>query len=123
MTIVHEDADLLNGPGGLAGAITRDAAVPHSGSDVDFSMKHNQRTDAAELTAAVEQYAAAGENNRRAAFRVLVERMKKVKDAGHFEELAAALRSALTPTLDFTSAQSLNRFYKALPPPKGERSK
>ena len=42
MSIVHEDADLLNGLGGLAGAIARDAAVPHSGSDVDFSLKHNK---------------------------------------------------------------------------------
>ena len=123
MSIVHEDANLLNGLGGLAGAVARDAVVPHSGSDVDFSLKHNKWTDAAELTAAVEQYAAAGENDRRAAFRVLVERMKKAKDAGRFEELAAALRLALMPTLDFTSAQSLNRFYKALPPLKGGRSK
>ena len=44
--------------------------------------------------AAVEQWAAAGENDRRAAFRVLLERMKEIKDAGRFGELAAALRLA-----------------------------
>jgi FkbH-like protein len=54
---------------------------------------------------------------------MLVERMKEAKDAGRFEELAAALRLALTPTLDFTSVQSLNRFYKAVPPLTGGRAK
>src|SRR5262245_11730748 len=106
MSIVHEDADLLNGPGQLGGATAQDNA-PHNGSDVGFSMKHN-KSIAAGLTAAVEQYAAAAESDRRAAFRVLVERMKEAKDAGHFEELAVALSLALVPTLDFTSAQSLN---------------
>ena len=66
--------------------------------------------------AAVEQCAAAGENDRRTAFRVLLERMNEVKDAGRFGDLAAALRFSLAPTLDYTSVQSLNRFYKALPP-------
>ena len=119
MPIVDEDADLLHDLGGLAG----DAAVPRIGSNVDVSLKHNKWTGAANLTAAVERCAAAGESDRRAAFRMLVERMKEAKDAGRFEELAAALRLALTPTLDFTSVQSLNRFYKAVPPLTGGRAK
>ena len=74
------------------------------------------------MTTAVEQFAAAGENDRRPAFRLLLDRMKEARDDARFQELAAALRLALTPMLDFTSVQSLNRFYKALPPATGQRS-
>src|SRR6516164_2430297 len=123
MSIVHEDADLLHDSGNLAGAIARDAGVAHSGSEVDFSLKNSKRTTAAELKAAVEHYITAGESDGPAAFRALVGSMKAAKDASQFEELAAALRLALTPTLDFTSVQSLNRLYKALPPVIGGRSK
>ena len=68
-----------------------------------------------ELVSAVERLQAAGEHQHRTAFRDLVEGLKQAQEAGRLEELAAALRSALTPTLDYTSAQSLNRFHKALP--------
>jgi FkbH-like protein len=84
--------------------------------DVDSHLEHSKRIDTPKLMAAVEQCAAAGENERRTAFRVLLERMNEVKDAGRFGDLAAALRFSLAPTLDYTSVQSLNRFYKALPP-------
>jgi FkbH-like protein len=95
--------------------IARDA-TPHSGTGVDPHLITSNNTASAELVAAVEQYTVARENERRAAFRALLECMKKIKEAGRFEELAAALRLALTPTLDYTSVQSLNRFYRALPP-------
>jgi FkbH-like protein len=81
----------------------------------DPHSQHIYKTDSAELTAAVERFAAAGENDR-PAFRALLERMKLAKDAETFQELRAALRATLTPTLDFTSVQSLSRLYKALPP-------
>ena len=68
-----------------------------------------------ELVTAVERLHAAGEYQHRAAFRDLIEGLKQAQEADRLEELAAALRSALTPTLDYTSAQSLNRFRKALP--------
>jgi FkbH-like protein len=70
---------------------------------------------APELATAVERLHAAGEHQHCTAFRDLVEGLKQAQEAGRFEELAAALRSALTPMLDYTSAQSLNRFYRALP--------
>src|SRR5262245_19344322 len=124
MPIVHKDADLSGGLVRLAEAIAGDAiAPPRSGSDVDSHRVHSKGTYTAELTAAVEQFATAGENNRHTAFHALVERMKEAEGAGRFEELAVALRLALAPTLDYTSVQSLNRFYKALPPVTRGRSK
>ena len=122
MAIAHQDTGLSPGLGGPARAIAGDAAASLSGSGVESHPIRGERTGAAALTAAVEQFVAARENDRRAAFRVLLERMKEARDARRFEELAAALRLALTPTLDFTSAQSLNRFYKGLRPVTGERS-
>jgi len=89
-------------------------------TDPDSYVAGDYRTQGAEdgtleLVTAVERLHAAGEHQHRAAFRDLVEGLKQAQEAGRLEELAAALRSALTPTLDYTSAQSLNRFHKALP--------
>jgi FkbH-like protein len=42
--------------------------------------------------------------------------MKEAKDAGQFSEIARALRLTLTPMMDYTSVQSLNRIYTELPP-------
>jgi len=70
---------------------------------------------ASNLNAAVERYKAANPNERRAAFRALVEALKGAAEAKRFEELAAALRSALTPVLDYTSLHTLQRFYRLLP--------
>ena len=123
MPIAQQDTDLSRGRGGPTSAIAGDAATPRSGSDVDSLHMHSKATYSSEMTAAVERFAAAGDSDRRAALRVLVERMKKAKDAGWFEELAAVLRLALTPMLDYTSAQSLNRFYKGLAPIAGGRAK
>jgi FkbH-like protein len=123
MPIVHEDTDLPRGLGGLAGAIAGVGPASRSGSDVVSYLKHSKWSGTAELMGAVEQCAAVGDSDRRSAVRVLVERLKEAKAASRFEELAAALRLALMPTLDFTSMQSLNRFYKGLPPVIGGRSK
>lgn len=68
-----------------------------------------------ELTGAVEHFSAAGERDRHTAFRALLECLKLAQDAGRFEDLAQALRLAITPMLDYTSVQSLNQFYKGLP--------
>ena len=77
----------------------------------------------AELIAATEQYIATEKSDRRSAFRALVERMKQAKEAAQFEALARALRLSLTPELDYTSAQTLNKYYKALSPPLTGQSK
>ena len=78
---------------------------------------------AAELIAIAERFSAAGADDRREAFRTLLSSLKTAKDAGRMEELAAPLRLALNPMLDYTSAQSLNRFYKLLPALVRGRSK
>ena len=49
--------------------------------------------------------------------------MKQAKEAAQFEALARALRLSLTPELDYTSAQTLNKYYKALSPPLTGQSK
>src|SRR5262249_47669900 len=107
----------------LAGAGADEPATargPALESSVD---RVRDRTGVAQLVAAVEQFNAAGETDRRAAFRKLLERMKEAKDAGQVDAMAASLRSALTPMLDYTSAQSLNRLYKELPPSARGRTK
>jgi FkbH-like protein len=76
-----------------------------------------------ELIAAAEHYIANERSDRRAAFRTLVERIKTAKNAEQFEAVAKCLRLALTPTLDYTSAQTLHKYYKFLPSPLQGRSK
>ena len=113
MALVREDAGLER----LAGAIAAEATIT-VGSGVESCLNKNREwTGAAELMAAVEQFNASGEKDRRAAFRAFLERMKEAKDAGQVDSMAAALRLALSPVLDYTSVQSLNRLYKELPPP------
>ena len=94
----------------------RGHVVPVSGT-VESSV------EAAELIAIAERFSAAGADDRREAFRTLLSSLKTAKDAGWMEGLAAALRLALNPMLDYTSAQSLNRFYKLLPALVRGRSK
>jgi FkbH-like protein len=113
VAVLYKEADLLRGRDRPAGG----AVVPPGRSHDDPHLQHTKRTCSTELAAAVERFAAAGENDRRSAFRTLLECMKLAKDAEKFQELRAVLRSTLTPMLDFTSVQSLNRLYKALPSP------
>lgn len=68
------------------------------------------------LTSSVERFLAAGGDNRRSAFRTLIAELKAAQQAGATDSLVRALRLSLVPTLDFTSAQSLHRIFKALPP-------
>src|SRR5215831_10524795 len=84
---------------------------------------HRMPSGAADLYAAAEQFIVADEERRRSAFRILLDGMGVAKSTGRFEELAAALRFTLSPALDYTSAQSFNRFYKALPEEAQRRSK
>jgi len=72
-----------------------------------------QRTS--DLSAAVERCNASNDSERRTAFRALVECLNTEKKAGRVEELSTALRSVLTPMLDYTLVQALHRFYKLLP--------
>jgi len=124
MAALYEDADLSSGQGRPARPISGAAGTAGNGSDVDlFLNTDGEWSGAAALMAAVERCNAAGEDDRRAAFRALIERMKEARDAGQFEKLAGALRLALTPMLDYTSVQSLNRFYKLLPSALRGRSK
>src|SRR5665213_1932589 len=93
--------------------------------DAAMDLNNETRHDAggANLNAAAERYKAANPNQQRAAFRALVEAFKGAAEAKRFEELATALRSTLTPVLDYTSVHTLQRFYRLLPaevkgPPK-----
>src|SRR6185312_559649 len=70
---------------------------------------------AAALASAVEQFLVADEHDRRAAFRVLSKHLKDAKAAGELEAIAGALRLAVTPTLDYTTAQAIGQFLKSLP--------
>src|SRR5262249_12717545 len=116
MSTVNKNADLLDTLGAFAGVLAGGTNRSRSGPDIDSHPKDNKCSGSAELTIAVEQYVAAAEKDRRPAFHLLVKRLKEAKDAGWLDELAAALRLSLTPTLDYTSALSLNRFCKSLPP-------
>jgi FkbH-like protein len=118
MAVLYEETDLPHGLRRPAG----DGVAPRSGLAAVPHLQDTNRTGTSELTIAVEQFVAAGENDRRSTFRLLLDRMKKARDDARFQELAAALRLALTPMLDFTSVQSLNRFYKSLPPATRQRS-
>src|SRR5262245_27101278 len=69
-----------------------------------------------ELMAEVERFPAATGGDVRPALRNLRAQMKIAKEAGRIDELVRAMRLALTPTLDFTSAQALFRLFKTLPP-------
>lgn len=108
MAIAHEDADLAS-----------DQRMP--ARDILTRSSSASQTSAAawpggaDLMAAVERFNASNPAERRDTFRVMIEQMRRAKDAAQFEILAASLKLALTPTHDYTSIQSLNRFYKALP--------
>ena len=118
MAVVREDTKLSRDLGRLSPPIADQAETTPSAANGAARPNAGRRwTGATELLAAVEQSIATGEEGRRAAFRVLIQHMKQAKAEGQFAELAGALRLALTPTLDYTSAQALNQFYKALPSP------
>lgn len=86
------------------------------GPSAEFAVHRiTKKANAAELMAAIERFSAAGEHDQRAAFRALLETLKMAHNAERFEETAQALRLVLTPMLDYTSLQSLNKVYKALP--------
>jgi FkbH-like protein len=116
MTLVHEDPELPRLPENLVrpvadrnrpseiqrGTTLAVTAAPGGGGPTEIML-------------AAERFIAAGDADRRDAFRSLVHHLKRVKAEGQFDELAGGLRFALTPTLDYTSAQSLNQFFKALP--------
>jgi FkbH-like protein len=106
-----------------AASLAGELGATVAGAFVDQHPKSSGEWSDAELMAAVERCNAAGENDRRIAFRALLERLKKAQDAGQFSAIAAALRLALTPMLDYTSAQSLYRLYRKLPSPGQGRSK
>jgi FkbH-like protein len=122
MASVRERANMSHRFEGLAAPIASAPGATNRGVIIDTHPKSNDWTDA-ELMAAVERCNAAGEHDRRAAFRVLLERMKKTQDARQFSAVAAALRLTLTPMLDYTSAQSLYRLYKKLPSEGGPKFK
>lgn len=124
MTDVREDTKVSRDLGRPSPPVADQAATAAGAAHGEARPNAGRRwTGATELLAAVEQSIAIGEDDRRAAFRVLVQRMKQAMANGQFEELAGALRVALTPTLDYTSAQALNQIYKALPSPAKGKSR
>jgi FkbH-like protein len=123
LSVVRETANVSGHLERLAEAIVGEAKITNGSAVGACLNKSCEWTAAAELMSAVEQCNSASENERRAAFRALLERMKEAKDAGQFNEIARALRLTLIPMMDYTSVQSLNRFYKELPPLARGRSK
>lgn len=111
MTLVHEDTELSRDRGRVLPPVDAKATT----GSVNGAHAAAKWSGAAELMAAVEKYIAASEDARRPAFRALAQLLKQAKAEGRFEELARAMRFALTPMLDYTSAQTLNQLYKALP--------
>jgi FkbH-like protein len=116
-TDLSPDLGRLSPPVGEQLETAADAA-----NGVLHAISSRKSTGATELLAAVEKCIAVDESDRRTAFRALVQGMKQAKAEGRFEELAGALRLALTPTLDYTSAHALNQFYRRLPPLAKARS-
>ena len=89
-------------------------AEPPSSDKADVS-DGIKLTGASELMASVERFNAADEGSRPAALRVLFHCLQRAYDVEEFAEVADALRLSLSPSLDYTSAQSLYRFYEKLP--------
>lgn len=70
-----------------------------------------------QLSNAVEAYLGASTSgNHREALKTLVAGIKETVAAGDFTNSAVALRRAIVPTLDYTSAQTLSRISKTIRP-------
>lgn len=108
MALMPKKVDTRGVSGAVAGMLAPVETV------IDIPHKLKAPTD---LMSAIERFSAAGQRDRRSTFRLLLESLEKAKSARRFEDLAEALRLTLTPMLDYTSVQSLNRFYKTLPVP------
>ena len=67
------------------------------------------------LSAAIESYIVAKDDERPAAFSNLVKFLKQLSGEKQFEKLAGVLRTLIGPTLDYTSARTLYRYYGLLP--------
>ena len=100
----------------LVGPIGREVSTPANASDAASGPdEHRTWSGATELKAAVERLNSASEHARLPALRKLLACLQQAHEAEQFDELVIALRQSLTPTLDYTSVQSLNQFYKKLP--------
>ncbi|HEY2841734.1 MAG TPA: HAD-IIIC family phosphatase [Pirellulales bacterium] len=62
----------------------------------------------------LETYATADAAQKKPALAALIKRLKSAVQAGDYVSATAALRKAISPGLDYTSAQSLHRVYKSL---------
>lgn len=106
------------------GTIDAEIAGPASASHTSSRLAATPDwTGAAELRAAVERLNGASERERVPALRALLASLQRAQDAGQFDEQAKALRLVLTPMLDYTSVQSLGRFFKDLPTSAKGRTK
>jgi len=79
----------------------------------------SETTTPRDLVAGLERYLSAPDDARQEAFRIFLRALKEAVGEGRFDEAAAALRRVLSPSLDYTSAQSLHRVYSRL---SGHRS-
>lgn len=68
------------------------------------------------LIASVERFLAAAGDHRRVAFRTLIAELKALQKVNAKDAVVRALRLSIVPSLDFTSAQSLLKILKAIPP-------
>ena len=77
------------------------------------------------LISSVERFLAAAGDCRRAAFRTLIAEIKVLQQVNVTDTLVRALRLSVVPMLDFTSAQSLLKVLRTIPPGdrKGQKLK
>src|SRR6186713_865237 len=109
MAALREHTEVVGGREQFSEDLSRAAPVNGEAAPEMPVAEIKEKTGASELMAAVERFLAATGDESRPAFRNLQAQMKLAKEAGQIDELVRAMRLALTPTLDFTSAQALLR--------------